>query len=273
MRGTLLDVRRHVVDGTRVVKRRHPWSASTHEFLCFPEVVTTRVTPRALGLTRRFEVLEYIPGTTTPDLGRAGEFVTENFLLNAGEALRRVHDAGSKFLATSSPGIWFPHSIDLGRAETICHNDLMLSNIVLRASGRVSLIDWEMAAPGVRSSDLAMMAWHAVPLYCREDRQTAGDYSDFDAWKRLCLLWEGYGVGEYAKSREAQLMFFSTLARVQEWAASLTELARAKETNYLTNWASIPLETFSEDIRALASARRLLQSGVAIQKALDVCIN
>jgi hypothetical protein len=72
-------------------------------------------------------------------------------LVRLAELIRRLHDA-----CAGSPLA--------GDAETVCHGDLSPKNTVYRDSPAgplpVAFLDWDLAAPGRRISDVAFAAWH-----------------------------------------------------------------------------------------------------------------
>jgi aminoglycoside phosphotransferase (APT) family kinase protein len=48
--------------------------------------------------------------------------------------------------------------------EVVCHGDIAPRNIVLRERSAVCLLDWDLAAPGPRVNDLALMARRLLNL-------------------------------------------------------------------------------------------------------------
>jgi hypothetical protein len=56
----------------------------------------------------------------------------------------------------------------------ICHNDVCLENVVFRASAAVALLDFDFAAPGRPSHDLACFARMCVPVDDEMSRANLG---------------------------------------------------------------------------------------------------
>lgn len=74
--------------------------------------------------------------------------------------------------------------------KPVCHNDLYRGNVVFRDGQAVGLIDFDFAHPAAPLWDLAIAAWHWVPL-------SDGWRSDVPAsrWpERLRILVEAYGL-------------------------------------------------------------------------------
>ncbi|MFC4020301.1 aminoglycoside phosphotransferase family protein [Micromonospora sp. GCM10011542] len=82
-------------------------------------------------------------------------FFADPALIRLAELIRRLHDA-----CAGTPLA--------GEAETVCHRDLSPKNTVYRDSPAgplpVAFLDWDLAAPGRRISDVAFAAWHWAAL-------------------------------------------------------------------------------------------------------------
>jgi hypothetical protein len=77
--------------------------------------------------------------------------------------------------------------------EVICHNDVLGHNFVVRDGLPVALIDWELAAPGRRLTDVAAAAVWWTPLRPDDAARRYGLPTDRRV-ERLRLLADGYGL-------------------------------------------------------------------------------
>jgi hypothetical protein len=97
------------------------------------------------------EVLEYVPGDVCHG-GLAPDWLGQGAPLESVVSLvRRLHD-----LTAGTP---------LAKGgEVVCHGDVAARNIVFRERSAVCLLDWDLAAPGPRVRDLALMARRLLNL-------------------------------------------------------------------------------------------------------------
>lgn len=156
--------------------------------------------PRALGLDDQGrEVLTYIDGEVGVGLPEADAGPVErdhwvwrdDVLVSLGSLVRASHDAAATFPWTGRE--WQVEARQ--PVETICHNDLSPSNVVLRAGVPMALIDWESAAPGPRAWDLGYAAWRWVPFWPEDRCRAAGLPTSIDEKaRRYRLLLNAYGV-------------------------------------------------------------------------------
>jgi aminoglycoside phosphotransferase (APT) family kinase protein len=86
-----------------------------------------------------------------------------------GVLIRGYHDAAATMLWTGRE--WCFEARE--PVETICHNELKMSNTV-RSGVPVALIDWDTAAPGPRAWDLGFAAWFWVRFWRDEKCRAAG---------------------------------------------------------------------------------------------------
>jgi Ser/Thr protein kinase RdoA (MazF antagonist) len=130
----------------------------------FPEA------PEPLGLDAHGrETLAFIAGDV-PEYPLPAWAVSDASLAGAARLIRRLHDASAGFEGDG----------------TICHNDLAPYNTVYEDGRPIAFIDWDFAAPGPRTWDLAHAAWRFVPL----DADTA------EPARRLRLFLDAYGLQE-----------------------------------------------------------------------------
>lgn len=154
-----------------------------HALLGHLERVGFAGSPRVVAADAGFEMLSYIEGEATtvrPDDGS---------LATVGALVRRYHDAAATFVPPESAR-WQPTSIPT-IGNLVCHNDLCLGNVVFDGRIATGIIDFDFAHPADPIWDLAMAAWHWVPL-------SYGPMSEFvpeSQWPaRLRLFADSYGV-------------------------------------------------------------------------------
>ena len=150
--------------GDTVRRPTGPWTPGVHALLAHLERCGYAGAPRALGVDARGrEVLTYVAGDVVwPD--HVGLVESDAALAEVAAAIRAFHDAVASF-----PGLgdyaWSERGADpRGPTEILCHNDLAPWNLVHRRDGGWAFIDWDLAAPGRRSWDLALALLSLAPL-------------------------------------------------------------------------------------------------------------
>lgn len=162
-----------VLAGDTVRRPSGPHTAFVHRLLEHLERAGFEGAPRALGRDERGrEVLTYVEGWVPPDL----DTWTDAQLSCAARLLREFHDAtaGSSLAGTH---------------EVVCHNDVSPCNFVFRGELPVALIDFDAAAPGRRSSDIAYGGWMWV-LSMRAAELPLGELA-----RQLGVFLDAYGPG------------------------------------------------------------------------------
>ena len=116
----------------------------------------------------------------------------------------------------------------------VCHNDVCLENVVFRGRMAVALLDFDFAAPGRRSHDLACFARMCVPVDDDVSRANLG-------WEvtrlphRLRLIVDTYGCSQ-GDRRE----IMASLDRgVADGGEFVRRHAEAGEPGFVEMWASI----------------------------------
>lgn len=93
---------------------------------------------------------------------------------------------------------------------------------MFRAQQPVAFIDWDSAAPGTRSWDVAFALWHWTPLYPQHRRTEVGASSVHDVLSRVRSFLGAYGFA-------AQPEWVSVV--LQRQRATCTELEQKSETS------------------------------------------
>ncbi len=235
--GFQADVRRV---GDRVVRPGHATSRFLDLFLRHFNAVGFDGSPRSLGFdSERRHVVEYLEGQVAT--GRPPSWVwTDDVLVAVARLIRRFHDAAVAFMP---PAEWrTTPSIERlppirGDAKVVCHNDLAPWNTVFSGRQPRGFIDWDSAAPGTRSWDLAFALWHWVPLYPVERRQEVGADHVTDLPARARRFLRAYGLPRQEGWIDAVLL------RQEATCKELSERAHAgAKARYLWDRARLVLE-------------------------------
>jgi thiamine kinase-like enzyme len=147
--------------------------------------------PRVHGIAdQRREVLDYIEGYVVHP-HHVDRIESDAALAEVASVIRRFHDAASSF-TESRAYVWSDRGSDpAGRNEILCHNDLAPWNLVRSSEGRWVFIDWDLAAPGRRSWDLAWALLSFIPL------MPDTNLDDVRTRQRIAVFRNSYGVSEF----------------------------------------------------------------------------
>jgi Ser/Thr protein kinase RdoA (MazF antagonist) len=132
--------------GDTVRRPTNPNSPFVHELLLDLEKAGFDAAPRFLGIDERGrEILSYREGWVPDNIRRS---FADPVLEEAARLLRRYHDVTAGWRG----------------AEVVCHNDISPVNFLFDGDLPVSLIDFDLAAPGERLRDLAygLFLWLAL---------------------------------------------------------------------------------------------------------------
>jgi aminoglycoside phosphotransferase (APT) family kinase protein len=181
--------------GDTVRRSTGSWTPAVHALLRHLEAVGFPA-PRVLGIDERGrEVLTFLPGeaigwTDWPPVlhGLAG-------LRQLGGLLRRYHDAVRSFQpAAEEVAHGWRNPLAPADGELIRHGDFSPFNTLWRDDQVVGVIDWDFAQPGKAITDLAYLAWYAVPLQNDGRVREYGLRLPVDRAGRLRALVEAYGA-------------------------------------------------------------------------------
>jgi hypothetical protein len=204
-----------------------PWTPGVHALLVHLQRKGFDGAPRVHGVDDRGrEVLDYIEGEVVHP-GHVDRIEPDAALAEVASVIRRFHDAASSF-TESRTHVWSDRGSDpAGPNEILCHNDLAPWNLVRGSEGRWVFIDWDLAAPGRRSWDLAWALLSLVPLMPDSDLDVVRTR------QRIAVFRSSYGVDEFSKDvlsvavercrREADLIFRLGAAGEMPYARLLAE--------------------------------------------------
>ena len=191
--GYQTDVRRL---GDRLLRPSHDATDHIHRLLGHLHAVGFEGAPRSFGRDNLgTHVVEYLEGEVANGIPPAYVWSDET-LVAAARLIRRYHDSARSF---GLPSGWAPvvRRADLPTLrfdeELICHNDLAPWNTVFRAENPIAFIDWDSAAPGTRSWDVAFALWNWVTLYPAHRRAAVGEAMVRDLPSRVQTFLVAYG--------------------------------------------------------------------------------
>lgn len=201
--------------------------------------------PRHLGREGETELVTELEGLV-PARPYPPEVLTDRALASVGELLRRQHRA---LAPRPAAGFQLLPGWPRRPAETVCHNDCGPWNVVYREGRAVALIDWDLARPGPASLDLALAAWHHVPLYDDHDARWFGWETPVDRAERLRVLCEAYGAAVTAG-------LLDDVALWQKMTVAMVRQARRQPDRPGSRpWLKVNLEGVESDRRWLARHR------------------
>jgi thiamine kinase-like enzyme len=147
--------------------------------------------PEPFSFDDKRECVSYIEGFA-PSFPYGDLCTSEETLRQIGTTLRQYHDATVDFVPPPNAS-WSTHMSDPEGGEIICHNDVLPENVVFQDQQIVGLLDFDFAAPGRRTWDLARSAVLWIPI---DDPIGARSYKfgDLDPFTRLRLLCDAYGL-------------------------------------------------------------------------------
>lgn len=183
--------RRIVRVGDTVRRPAGWWTPAVQSLLQHLQDVGFPYAPRPAGIdTQGREVVSYIPGES----GAIGWYRihSDQGLRRFASLLREYHEAVRGF--RPSPDLeWAVQPSD--PHEVLCHNDFGPWNLVYDGDAPVGILDWDFAAPGPRSNDVAYALEYAVPF---RDDATARSWHHFadvpDRRARLEVFADAYGL-------------------------------------------------------------------------------
>jgi hypothetical protein len=116
---------------------------------------------------------------------------SDSALASIARLLRAMHDAARGF---DPQGLaWDDRLSDPAGGTLVCHNDVCPENVVFRDGIAVALLDFEFAAPGRPTYDLAHLARLCVPIEDEFDQNRLG-WHPADRPARLRLVADAYGL-------------------------------------------------------------------------------
>lgn len=178
--------------GDTVRRTAGPWVTAVHALLDHLAGAGFAEAPRAMGLDEQGrEILTYLPGMSAhrpwPEVVK-----TDDGLLQVARLLRRYHEAVADWQPPAGAP-WRIGAVEKRPGQIIRHGDFGPWNTVWEDGRLVGLIDWDLAEPGERITDVAQMAWYFAPLRGEKGWRQAGFERRPDFRGRIATMLEGYG--------------------------------------------------------------------------------
>ncbi len=149
--------------GDTVRRPAGPWTPAVHGLLKHLERKGFAGAPRALGLDAQGrEILSFAEGAAAWPWEAFRPLATDEGLLRVADLIGAYHAAVADF--RPPPGAVWSEVAPRSAADTLCHNDLAPWNLIVGPAGELTFIDWDLAAPGARLSDLGYAARAFTPL-------------------------------------------------------------------------------------------------------------
>jgi Phosphotransferase enzyme family len=198
--------------GDTVHRPLGPYSAAVHELLRHLESAGFSGSPRLLETYGQTEVLSYIDGSA-PNLRPPDWALTDDALVTIAALLRSYHQHVADFEPRDNG--WQRPVPVRWRGSLVTHNDTNPANIIFRDSVAVALIDFDLAAPGSISWELAIAGCFWAPLL---DPQDIADSRQGRAVERFRLLLDSYGASPEVCWNAAQ-----AAVSANDWIAKIIE--------------------------------------------------
>lgn len=208
--------------GDTVRRPAGPWTPAVHALLKHLQQKGFAGAPRALGFDAEGrEMLSFAQGAAAWPWASFLPLAGDEGLLRVARLIGGYHAAVADF-APPADAAWSAIAPTRGAADTLCHNDFAPWNLILGPAGELTFIDWDLAAPGARISDLAYAARAFTPLI--PDPPYAIPIAH-----RLGLLREAWGLA-------AAELVEAIVWRAQADLAGLRERAAAGVEPWRTLW-------------------------------------
>jgi hypothetical protein len=149
--------------GDTTLRPAAPWTTAVHDLLRHLEAAGFAGSPRVIGSgidAEGRETLQFVAGEVT-----SARVWSEEGIHQLGRLLRELHRATASF-RPSPRAAWQESFLRSTGAEAIVsHGDVGPWNVVARQGMPVALIDWELAGPVDRLSEVAHTGWLNARLF------------------------------------------------------------------------------------------------------------
>jgi hypothetical protein len=183
--------------GEFVLRPSNPHSEAIHAFL--KDLRSTGFTGASLPVEVQpdgRERLVFIEGDVpVPPFAEWAQ--SDYTLASIADLMRQFHEASAKL--TVGDGPWSDELADPAGGSMVCHNDVCLENVVFQNGCAVGLLDFDFAAPGRPSFDLAAFARMCVPIDDDLSARRLG-FMELDRPGRLRLVADTYGLDANGRS-------------------------------------------------------------------------
>lgn len=242
--------------GPHVLRPANEHSVSVLGFLSDLRSSGFRGAPQPIGLEDDGrERLQFVPGDVAippyPDWAQ-----TDDALTSVTRLIRALHDASVG--AIRDGRTWSPEMADPNGGPVICHNDVCLENVVFRDGRAVALLDFDFAAPGRRTFDLAAFARMCVPVDDDVNSARSG-WHPSDRPGRVRLVCDTYGLEAEGRSEVLRCLDRS----IERGGEFVRRRAEAGDPGFVQMWSEIGgMERFDRRRRWWATARPAFEAAL-----------
>lgn len=218
--------------GGHVLRPANPHSVSIHRFLHALHAAGFDGASQPVGLTPDGrERLVFIEGDVAlppyPAWVQADEA-----LASVAAMMRRFHGAARRVDVAGLT--WSAEMADPEGGPIVCHNDVCLENVVFRDGHAVGLLDWDFAAPGRPTYDLAQFARMCIPVDDDVSANRLG-FALSDRPARLRVVADAYGLDAHQR-RELVTVLDTSIEQGGEFVRRRVE---AGDPNFIRMWQEI----------------------------------
>jgi hypothetical protein len=219
--------------GDQVFRPSNPHTPTIHRFLTYVRSVGFDGASEPIGVDADGrERLRFIAGDVpTPPYPEWAQH--DDAISSAAELLRGLHDASAGF--DRSDTTWSPELADVMSVApddaVICHNDVCLENVVFTDGRATGLLDFDFAAPGRRSFDVAALARMCVPIDDPTNSARNG-WGDIDRVRRLRLVVDAYRLGAAGRAEVIECLD-TTIGSGGQFVRRRVE---AGDANFIAMW-------------------------------------
>jgi hypothetical protein len=180
-------------EGVFVLRPSNPHSVSIHSFLTALratgfEGASLPVEIQSDGRERLIFIEGDVPIPPFPDWAQS-----DAALASIAALMLNFHNASA--MVDSCLSTWSDEMADPDGGPIVCHNDVCLENVVFRNGEAFGLLDFDFAAPGRPTYDLAAFARMCVPVDDDLSAERLG-WGSVDRPARLRLVADIYGLRE-----------------------------------------------------------------------------
>jgi aminoglycoside phosphotransferase (APT) family kinase protein len=184
--------------GDTVRRPVRPFTATIQAYLAHLRAAGFHDAPAPMGVDDQGrEVLSYVEGDV-PRAPLPPETAGEEILIALARLIRRLHDAAADWEAPPDavwggiPGAPVAALSGDGKSLIVSHRDYCPGNVVFRDGLPAALIDFDLARPTTRVTDLANALYYWAPLTDPTDRAPA--FAGLDIPARVAVFAEAYGM-------------------------------------------------------------------------------
>lgn len=211
--------------GHTVRRPVRPFTATIHAYLAHLREAGFHDAPEPLGYDDQGrEVLSFVPGDV-PREPLPAWTADEEVLVALARLIRRLHDAAEGWEPPRDavwggvPGVAV--TVPAGdKALIVGHRDYCPGNVVFRDGLPAALIDFDLAKPTTRVTDIANALYYWAPLTDPVDRRPA--FAALDVPRRVALFADAYGMS----IRQRQALMPAAKAMVARFHTNMRAAAR-----------------------------------------------